>query len=305
MSPLKWWAGRSDLASVDWLNNWDDLVHGTAVFGAAVPLLIGGLLAWKLPVRLWWLGVAAGLVGSFFWFFGFPRIPPRSSEDVALTALALGVFILTLNMRLHWPVCLAACFILFTGFALCVYPAWLANTGALLQKLLICGALAASVTIAMGLAEAAGQGWGRNRWRAPLSVFIPPAIVLAILLTLGGAARFGQAAGALAAALGGVCLVLVLRNPKAHPSSVAALWGILFTLFAWSGWLFAEIRYGLAATLFLAPLLGLLAHALPLPRHRGVFEQLWGGLASAAVSGIVAWIALSEYFAEMSEFEGY
>lgn len=27
---------------MDWLSNWDDLVHGTVVFAAAVPFLVAG-----------------------------------------------------------------------------------------------------------------------------------------------------------------------------------------------------------------------------------------------------------------------
>ena len=56
---------------MEWLTDWDDLKHGTAVFSAAVPFLVAFLLAWKLPTR-WW----------FFPWTSEATIPPKVTNCV-------------------------------------------------------------------------------------------------------------------------------------------------------------------------------------------------------------------------------
>ena len=51
---------------MDVLTNWDDLLHGTIVFAALVPLLAAGFVAWFWPERLW-LALACGVGGAMAW----------------------------------------------------------------------------------------------------------------------------------------------------------------------------------------------------------------------------------------------
>ncbi len=289
---------------MEWLTDWDDLKHGTAVFSAAVPFLVAFLLAWKLPTRWWWIALVGGVVGSFFWLFGLPRVLPSSSEDVAMAGLLISVIAILVAARLTWLGRIVCWSVLFLIVSWGAYPAWLADEGGLSRRWMVCGAMAVSTAIWAAVWEALGS-LERRRFRVSPAVFIAPAICLAILLVLGGAARFGQASGAVAAALGALCVMLIARGTTEKPAFVAALWGFLFMLFAWSGWLFAELRYGLAAMLLLAPVAGTLVNLIPLPRGNAFLNQLWDGLASAVASLIPAWIAISDYVAEMEEFEGY
>lgn len=288
---------------MDWLTDWDDLKHGTVVFSAAVPFLVAIVLAWRLPDRFWWVSVVAALVGPFLWLFGVPKDPPASSEDVAVAGLALAVVALLVSPRLTWMGRVVIWCVLFAGLAWSVYPAWLADEGGVARKLLVCGSMTVSIAVIAALAESGSQAEGN--FRVSIAVFIPPTIALAVLLQLGGAARFGQAAGALAAALGAHCVLLIVQKSVARPAFLAALSGMFIALLAWSGWLFAELRYGLALLLLLAPVAGALVNLIPLPRGHAFLNQLWDGLASAAVSAIPAWVAISDYFADASEFESY
>ena len=131
------------------------------------------------------------------------------------------------------------------------------------------------------------------------AAFIPPTIALAVLLQTGASIRYGQATGALSAALGALSVIILFRLERktgddrisAHPDDrglgkIAAIWAMLFVLVGWSGWLFAEIRYDLAVLLLCAPVAALLINCLPiLPRKNYFLTMLWDFLASAAVSG--------------------
>jgi hypothetical protein len=211
-------------------------------------------------------------------------------------------------------------FLVFEGLLWCVFPAWLAVDRPLLHQLLICACLALSVAVCSTAMEFLGARFRARRFALTPVALVPPTVALAILLETGGAIRFGQAAGALAAALGGLCVVGLFRLGRPEREStglgptamqrglgkVAALWGMLFVLWGASGWLFAEIRYGLAGLLLCAPLAAALVNLLSfLPRKNAFLIMLWEGLASAAVAVPVAVSAWTHYAAEMGEFEGY
>ncbi len=297
---------------MDWLRNWDDLVHGTAVFSAAVPFLAAGLLAWKLLAGLWWLAAAAALMGPYLWLFGVPEFPPGSSEDAAVMGLAAasGAIALESVLRLKWAPRLILRILLWTVLVWSLYPGWLASDGGLPRRLGVAGGLALLTAAWAALIEHLTQrdraGEEARRNRLTMAALIPPAAALAVLLQLGGAMRFGQSAGALAAALGAVTVVWLWRKREGDGiQRLGALWAMLFAQLAWCGWLFAEIRYGLAALLCGAPLAGLLTRWLPLPRGTAFREALWDGLASALAAAITAGIALAAYQAAASGYEGY
>ena len=299
------------MATIDWLKNWDDLVHGTVVFSAAVPFVVCLLIIWKMPADMWWVGIVGGVVGPVLWLFGLPKLPPATSEDfvflgVVASALVLGC------MRVPMLGVVGAGgigMLLFGLLVWFVYPAWLAEDSGLAGKGLVCAGMLATMGLCAGLAEAFGRNQSAGnakRIQLPLSALVPPLIGLAVLLQLGGAARLGQAAGALATALATACLLIIARNRKLHPVGIPALWGMMFALLGWSGWLFAEVRYGLALALCLAPIAGFLSQCVPLPRRgEARFDQLWGGVFSAVIAGVVVAIAVSDYLAEMQESEGY
>lgn len=56
---------------MDWLTDWDDLIHGTAVFSAAIPFILAFALTFSVPPRFWWAVVALALVPVAFWLFRF------------------------------------------------------------------------------------------------------------------------------------------------------------------------------------------------------------------------------------------
>ena len=297
------------MAALDWLSDWDDLVHGTVVFSAAIPFAIGLLIAWKLPPNVWWLGVLVAVIGPFLWLFGLPAIIPGSSEDVALLSVVIAAIVFALSPKLKWPITIVVGVFLFGWMQWCVYPAWLAENGGLAKKLLVCGSVVGSMVVLGMCAEVAvasgASGRTTEKCRCSRSALIAPTIGLAILLQLGGAARFGQATGAIATVLGTLCLYDFVKNREVVAAMVPALWGLFFALLAWSGWLFADVRYGLAAALCFAPIAGLVTHFLPLPRKSERQNQLWDGLASAVVASAIVGIAVSDYLADASEFEGY
>lgn len=277
------------------LTNWDDLLHGTAVFSAAVPFFIALLVGIKLPCRHWWLATASALLIPLLWLFRIPAIPLASSEDVALAGLAAAV-VTGFAFRFHRSLPHIARFILFAGIAWLVYPAWLADDGGLVRKLSVSLSMAAFITAFAGTAEFTSR-------KISPAAHIPPAIALAILLQLGGSLRFGQAAGAIAAALGALCILFLWK--KHRVSEIATTNGLaisLLALFAWSGWLFSEIRWALAATLFFAPLLSLLASKFSILSRTPIQKMIRDGIASALVAIPVAAIAIAAY---LSDFEGY
>lgn len=295
---------------MDWLTNWDDLIHGTIVFGAMVPFFLALALAWKGLRPHAWVAFGLAPVASYLWLFGLPAFPPKSSDDVSLTGLLIAsAACIPLVAKKRW-VSVVMALALFTALAWSVYPAWLEDGGTASRKVLVAVGMGASITLVAVFAELAQRLPGTASRRCTLAAFIPPSIALSILLQLGGSARFGQAIGALSAALAALLLLQILRpkNPTENPTpdaGLAGIWGCLFLLLAWSGWLFAELRYGLAALLILAPVVCYATQWLPLPRGNRWLDVVWDGLASMIVSATIATIAISDYLEEMSEFEGY
>ncbi|MDA0810952.1 MAG: hypothetical protein O3C21_00955 [Verrucomicrobia bacterium] len=300
------------MATFDWLRNWDDLVHGTVVFSAAIPFVVCLLIIRKMPADLWWVGIVGAVIGPVLWLFGLPRLPPATSEDfVFLGVVASALVVGSMRVpRLGVPGAGGVGMLLFGLLIWCVYPAWLAEEGGLGRKALVTAAMLATMGLCAVLSEAFGTNQSSSsngkRIQLPLSALVPPLIGLAVLLQLGGAARLGQAAGAFATTLATASLLIIFRNRKLQPMGIPALWGVMFALLGWSGWLFAELRYGLALALCLAPIAGLLSQCVPLPRRgEARFDHLWSGVFSAVIAGIVVGIAVSDYLAEMQDTEGY
>ena len=303
---------------MDWLKNWDDLVHGTAVFSAAAPVFLVLALAIVVPARWWWLLLAVAVVPAAYWLFGIPVLPPQSSDDIFAGGLLAAVAILAAELGLarvkccRWPLNLGRGLraAVFFAIAWSAYPAWLATGDYAKFKPLVCAGFGISIAlISLAAGWATGRGIGRRFSISPAAL-IPPTIALAVLLQTGGSMRFAQLAGAMAAGLAGICLMLILRERSVgggeDRGQVGALWGMLFVLLGWSGWLFAEIRYGFACLLLLAPLAAALVSLVPfLPRKHPFLCLLWDFLAAALVAFPVAVLAAIKYAEEMAEFEGY
>ena len=269
------------------------------VFSAIVPFLFVLLTALKTPPSRWWVVATSALIVPFAWFFrdtGFPA----SSEDTALWGLfatAAGC----LALRFHFIVPALIRFGLIAALLWLCYPAWLAEEGGTGRKFLICF-LAADCIIGASL----GAELATAKSRLSFAALIPPAIGIAILLQLGGAMRFGQTTGAVAAVLAAFCVIILWKKPdfnKAAPVSAIAV--SLIGLFALSGWLFAEIRWGLAIMVFVAPLLSWIASFLPLLNKSPFQIMLRDFIASALIVIPVSVIAISAYLAESAESEGY
>ena len=92
---------------MEWLTNWDDLVHGTAVFGAAIPFFLTLAICWKVPARFWWAVAALAIVPVAVWLFKLPNFPPAGSDDVVGGVLVAAVVILALEVWIpkafSWP----------------------------------------------------------------------------------------------------------------------------------------------------------------------------------------------------------
>ncbi len=283
-----------------WLTDWDDLIHGTALFGAAIPFVVTFGLGWKLPCRWSWAALWLGLLIPAWWLFGLPKVPPDSSEDFVVSVLVAAALALASiqNHRINLAVIL-----MFIGIIVwMIYPAWLAEAGGAKRKILITG----SIVLTTGLAATLGAFASRQESNQGIALiaFVPPLVGLAVLLQLGGAARFGQAAGACAACL---TAVSVLRWRKRVPLSptIPGMGCGLFVVLAWSGWLFAEVRYGMAALLLLAPVAAWLIRFLPLPKRHPMAGAGWDLVASTVVSAPIAILAILTHLEEMKEFEGY
>ena len=136
--------------------------------------------------------------------------------------------------------------------------------------------------------------------RISIAAFLPPAIALAVLLQLGGAGRFAQATGAICSVITAFCIIILWKKLK--PENLSKLPVALLALFAWSGWLFAELRWGLALLLFTAPLASYAVSFLPVKK---IPPMLRDALASAAIAIPIAAIALSDYLADSADSEGY
>src|SRR3954469_9563819 len=103
-----------------WLTHWDDLIHGTIVFGAAVPFALALLLGWRLPGRLW-IAVAGALIVSVGWIFGRPSWPLERSHDAVAVGLAAAIGLVALETTqnrstpLHRAGWLALCAMVWAG----------------------------------------------------------------------------------------------------------------------------------------------------------------------------------------------
>jgi hypothetical protein len=284
-----------------WLADWDDVVHGTAVFGGALPLGLVVLFGWRLSGRLW-LAVAGALIVSIGWIFGWPSWPLRGSDDAVAAGLLMAIGLVTMESvwrpssvsgavfrSTAWVgVCWVLCWIL--------YPSWLAAEGRVSKRIILVSTMAFSIAVWAALMEYLSRGRKGENESVPFvtpAAWFPPVLALAALLLFGGSTRFFQSASALAATIGGVCVLTMRGRGHTVLGPVAELWGILSALLAWSGWLFAEIHVGLTLALLLCPFAALAARRIPLPRGNRFLEQLWDGLAAAVVAGtviVVSWI---------------
>jgi len=278
---------------MDWLRNWDDLIHGTAVFSAAVPLctalLLGALLARQL-----WIAVAGAMVVPLLWLFGLPPLPPASSDHALVTALGMASALVAMEtfFNISWWRRPFLRWLAWTAVAWPLYPDWLSKSGELTRQAIVCVSIGASVaawaTLIEFHAHPEGGTWKRGLRITP-AAFVPPTAALAVLLQLGGSMQFAQAAGALTSAVSAVCLVLLWKPRAAGLRPMAAFWGMMFLFLAWSGWLFMEIQVNAALFLLAAPLAAVGSNILPLPRGKRFFVMLWELILSGLVSGAIAW----------------
>jgi len=284
------------------LANWDDLIHGTLVFGAALPFVVALAAGRLAPSRLW-LAAALALVGPFLWLFGLPS-PPLTSDDAVVSALGVALISVAIGALVspRAGAVAAAGLVLWGALAWFLYPAWLASEGGLVRRLLVAGSMAVSIS-AFGLVlgrSAAGKA------RLSPAAFLPLAVALAVLLATGGASQFAQCSGAVASTMAALCVVAFWRGNADGISPAAVLWGMLLAFLAWAGWLFAEIRPGAAALLFLSPLASLVARRLPLPRARPIQSMLWdGGVALLAVAPVLVRVLLEYASGSAGDSEGY
>jgi len=281
---------------VSWLSDWDPLVHGTAVFGAAVPFAVAALLARLIPGRAA-LVVLIAVAVSFLWLFGIPALPPESSDDAVVSAWLVAAVVAC--ARRWWLRALLGVALWF-ALAWWLYPAWLAMDGGAARKVLVAGGLALTVVVAGLLAERI-----HIRAAAPVSAlaFVPVGVGLAVLLQLGGSTQFAQSGGALAAALAGWAVVAWWRDDETDSGSLPAAWLGLVVFLGWCGWLFAEIRYGLAALLLLGPPAALLRRMLPSRGWKRWQVHGFDFLVASLVVGSVVAIAVVDYLGE--EASGY
>jgi hypothetical protein len=292
-----------------WLADWDDVIHGTAVFGAAVPLGLSLLLGWRLPRRLW-MALAGALIIPVLWIFGWPSWPLNGSDDAVVVGLAVAILLVTVRLPREVPerpramldamICVAQRTPVWAGLGWFLYPAWLAAEGGMERRLLVSGAMGFSTALWATLNQLLARestGESAHAFRLTPATWVPPTIALAVLLQFGGATRFAQCAGALAAATGGVCLLLAAGRAQAGLRPLAALWGMLSSLLAWAGWLFAEIHVAAAMALLLTPVVVLASRWLSFPRGTAFREQLWDALAASLVAaGVIAtgWLEYSK-----------
>ena len=287
-----------------WLTDWDDLIHGTAIFSVLVPLVLGLLIGYLLRKHLW-IGMLAALLVPLLWFFGLPAFPPHQSDHILVTGLLVAAALITLERSLtlnaRWQAAIRVT--VWTGMAWALYPAWLSQDESLLNKWMVTLGMGVSITAWASLMQyLVSDDEGRYKM-SPLTL-IPPTVTLAILLQFGGAIQFAQCAGALTSALFALGLVVIYTSNSAGLPSTAAIWGMLFGLLAWSGWLFAEIHITATLLLLLAPIAALASKFLPLPRTRNMHKHLWDTLSSALIAILIAWIVFAQYSAEQDTY-GY
>lgn len=285
--------------------SWDPLVHGTLIFGALLPFFITLCLAWTgRPL----VGAFCAVGVSVLALYGLPAWPlssdgyPAAGLIVLLAVLGAGQ--LTRSGTLGFAL------LMFAGFAALAwvsYPAWLSAQGGSLRQFGVTLMIGGSALAYPALVRACLGG--RPVPRLWPSVLLPCAVGLSILLTLGGALRFGQAAGALASSIGGVCLVLWLRPGLSATISsanlLAVFWGGALILFAWGGWYYAEIAKLPTLLVLLGFPTALLVRRLPLPRRTRLQDLFWdavgGSLVAVPALGWVIW----EYVTALLASEGY
>ncbi|MGI9242379.1 MAG: hypothetical protein ACR2RV_16395, partial [Verrucomicrobiales bacterium] len=220
-----------------------------------------------------------------------------------LVSAAILALECALGDRIKWPSQFAVRALAFVAVGWGSYPPWLSDDGDATLMVLVCGGFGLSIALVSCLA---GREPEQKLSIMTPAAFIPPTVALVILLQTGGAMRYGQVVGALAAGLAAVCLAMLIWRKQVPARGIGAVWGILFVAIAWSGWLFADIRYGLAGLLLLAPVAAALVRLIPfLPRKNLFLCQLWDFLAAALIAVPVAAMAAIEYAAGMAEFEGY
>ena len=281
------------------LVDWDDLIHGTVVFSILVPLVLGFLIGYFFRKRLW-IGMLAALFVPVLWFFGFPVFPPHQSAHAIAAGLFVAAVLITLEHSLKLNAWRQAAIrvTVWTGIAWTLYPAWLSQDESLLNECVVTVGMGVSITAWASLMQFHVND-DEGRYRISPLALIPPTVTLAILLQFGGAIQFAQCAGALTSAIFAISLVSIFTSNGAGLPSTAAIWGMLFGLLAWAGWLFAEIHIMATLLLLLAPVAALGSKVLPLPRSSELQKHLWDALSSALIAIVIAWIAFAQYSAEL------
>ncbi|CAN5316113.1 hypothetical protein BH23VER1_BH23VER1_27920 [soil metagenome] len=276
-----------------WLADWDSVIHGTVVFGAAVPFGLAVGLGRVFPGHYGFV-LAGATALSVFWLFGRPALPPASSEDAVVTgwlAAALGLVVpggaATLVYR---PV-------VWFAIAWWFFPAWLSDGGGAGRRVLVAASMAGSVTGVGLLGEWLTAG---KRPRISVLSLVPVGVVLALLLQIGGATRFAQAATALAAALAGIALLRIWRGGGDWGGlrSAVGMWASLVTFLGWCGWLFAEISWVLSGLLLLVPVLVWAAGRLRWCRQNPRRALLADLAVAVAATSAVAAVAVAGYLSE-------
>jgi hypothetical protein len=187
--------------------------------GAAVPFGVAMLLGWRLPGRLW-MAVAGALIFPVFWIFGRPSWPLKGSDDTAVAGLVAATLLVALETARKWSGARRAMLraLVWTSLGWLLYPAWLAAEGGVVRRLLVAGAMGLSIAGWAALVEFLARekkGENEGAFRITPATWVPPSIALSVLLQFGGSTRFAQCSGALAAATGGVCLLLIFGKGQA------------------------------------------------------------------------------------------
>jgi|GEM_PF-5968204 len=286
--------------------SWDPILHGTIFFGALLPLTISlgmGLLGRPLA------GVILAVASTSFILFGMPS-PPWTSDDYAVVwigaLIAISLVTSRFDQRGRWWDFLVGT-VVFSVLAWVFYPAWLASDGGLLKKLMLSVLVGASVPAFRLACSGLCGGAGPLHPVLP-SALLPAAVGTSVLLVLGGSIQFGQAAGAVASGLGGLCLAMLIRPQgvsSAAITRIAGFCGGFLLVLAWGGWLFAEIEPLSAVLVLASPAPALFAGKVD-PSAGRVFWRLFrdsafAGLLAAPVLIWVGW----HYLQALSASEGY
>jgi hypothetical protein len=231
--------------------------------------------------------------------FGWPVLPPQSSDHALVAGLTAGVLLLVLETSLKWTWWWRALAraLVWTSLAWSLYPAWLAQEGGLLRRSLVTGGMGVAISAWALVSEAVMRATASDP-RRTLSItpaaLIPPTVALSVLLQLGGSMQFAQSTGALASAVAAVCVILIWKPRNSPLRPMASLWGMFFGLLAWSGWLFAEVHVAAVIVLLAAPPAALSAQLLP-RRQEAWVTQLQEAAISAVVAGVALWMGWVHY----------